>query len=59
MRQLRLAVPVLVVGMGLPMPQATPTALVAVAGSAAIGALEGFRQGLVRYRAALLMTMAD
>ncbi|WDD94594.1 sulfite exporter TauE/SafE family protein [Burkholderia sp. FERM BP-3421] len=51
-----LAVPVLVVGMGLHMQQAAPVALVAVAGSAAIGALEGFRRGLVRYRAAFLMT---
>jgi len=53
-----LAVPVLVVGMGLPMQQATPVALVAVAGSAAAGALEGFRRGLVRYRAAFVMTAA-
>lgn len=35
-----LAVPALVVGMGWPMQQATPVALVAVAGSAALGALE-------------------
>jgi len=40
------------------MQQATPVALVAVAGSAAIGALEAFRQKLVRYRAALLMAAA-
>ncbi len=53
-----LAVPALVVGMGWPMQQATPVALVAVAGSAALGALEGFRRGLVRYRAALLMAAA-
>ncbi len=53
-----LAVPALVVGMGWPMQQATPVALVAVAGSAAIGALEAFRQRLVRYRAALLMAVA-
>jgi uncharacterized protein len=38
-----LAVPALVAGMGWPMQQATPVALVAVAGSAAIGALEAFR----------------
>lgn len=50
-----LAVPALVAGMGWPMQQATPVALVAVAGSAAIGALEAFRQRLVRYRAALFM----
>lgn len=53
-----LAVPALVAGMGWTMQQATPVALVAVAGSAAIGALEAFRQRLVRYRAALLMAMA-
>ncbi|PLZ00860.1 hypothetical protein CY652_18585 [Burkholderia sp. WAC0059] len=53
-----LAVPALVVGMGWPMQQATPVALVAVAGSAALGALEAFRRGLVRYRAAFLMAAA-
>jgi uncharacterized protein len=53
-----LAVPALVVGMGWQMPQATPVALIAVAGSAAIGALEAFKRRLVRYRAALLMTLA-
>lgn len=53
-----LAVPALVAGMGWPMQQATPVALVAVAGSAAIGTLEAFRQRLVRYRAALLMAIA-
>lgn len=52
-----LAVPALVVGMGWPMQQASPVALIAVAGSAAIGAIEAFRRGLVRYRAALLMTI--
>ncbi|SIT35593.1 putative permease [Paraburkholderia ribeironis] len=53
-----LAVPALVTGMGWSMQQATPVALVAVAGSAAIGAAEAFRQRLVRYRAAFLMTIA-
>jgi uncharacterized membrane protein YfcA len=53
-----LAVPSLVFGMGWPMQQATPVALVAVAGSAAVGAFEAFRKGLVRYRAALLMAAA-
>lgn len=53
-----LAVPALVVGMGWPIQQATPVALIAVAGSAAIGAIEAFRRRLVRYRAALLMTAA-
>jgi uncharacterized membrane protein YfcA len=53
-----LAVPALVVGMGWPIQQASPVALIAVAGSAAIGAVEAFRRGLVRYRAALLMAVA-
>jgi uncharacterized protein len=52
-----LAVPALVVGMGWPIQLASPVALVAVAGSAAIGAIEAFRRGLVRYRAALLMAI--
>jgi uncharacterized protein len=52
-----LAVPALVVGMGWPIQQASPVALIAVAGSAAIGAVEAFRRGLVRYRAALLMAI--
>ena len=50
-----LAVPALVAGMGWSMQQAAPVALIAVAGSAALGALEGLRRGLVRYKAALLM----
>ncbi len=50
-----LAVPALVVGLGWSMQQAAPVALIAVAGGAAIGAIEGFRRRLVRYRAAILM----
>lgn len=50
-----LAVPALVFGMGWTMQQAAPVALIAVAGGAAIGAVEGLRQRLVRYRAAMLM----
>jgi uncharacterized membrane protein YfcA len=53
-----LAVPALVAGMSWPIQQATPVALIAVAGSAAIGALEAFRRKLVRYRAALFMAAA-
>lgn len=52
-----LAVPALVAGMGWSMQQAAPVALIAVAGSAAIGALEGFRHNLVRYRAAIWMAV--
>ncbi len=53
-----LAVPALIVGMGWTMQQAAPVALIAVAGSAAIGALDGLRKGLVRYKAAALMVLA-
>ncbi|WP_322102581.1 sulfite exporter TauE/SafE family protein [Paraburkholderia sp. J41] len=53
-----LAVPAIVVGMGWPMQQATPVALIAVACSAAIGAIEAFRRRLVRYRAACCMALA-
>lgn len=53
-----LAVPALVVGMGWPMQQAAPVALIAVAGSAAIGAAEALRRHLVRYKAAVLMAVA-
>jgi uncharacterized membrane protein YfcA len=53
-----LAVPALVFGNGWTMQQAAPVALVAVAGGAAVGAMEGLRRRLVRYRAALLMALA-
>lgn len=52
-----LAVPALIVGMGWSMQLAAPVALVAVAASAAIGAIEGFRKRLVRYKAALVMAI--
>ncbi len=50
-----LSVPALVFSMGWSMQQAAPVALVAVAVSTAIGAAEGLRHKLVRYRAAMLM----
>jgi uncharacterized protein len=53
-----LAVPALVFGMDWSVQQAAPVALVAVAGSAAVGAIEGFRKRLVRYKAALVMALA-
>ncbi len=53
-----LAVPALVVGLGWTIQQATPVALIAVALSAAIGAIDGFKRGLVRYKAAILMVFA-
>jgi len=52
-----LAVPVLVVGMHWTMQQAAPVALFAVASGAAIGAIDGFRHRLVRYKAATLMAL--
>lgn len=52
-----LAVPALVNGMGWTMQQAAPVALFAVASGAALGAYEGFRRGLVRYRAAFVMVL--
>jgi uncharacterized membrane protein YfcA len=53
-----LAVPALVVGLGWTMQQAAPVALIAVAASAALGAVEGLRRKLVRYKAAVLMACA-
>ena len=53
-----LAVPALVFGMGWSVAQAAPVALLAVAGGAWMGAIDGLRQGLARYRAALVMALA-
>lgn len=50
-----LAVPMLVLILHVPVTQAAATALLVVGGVAAVGALLGLRQGIVRYRAALLM----
>ncbi|NGY03221.1 sulfite exporter TauE/SafE family protein [Solimonas terrae] len=47
-----LAVPLLVFGLGLSMAQAAPVGLLAVGLSAALGAVLGLREGIVRYRAA-------
>jgi len=52
-----LAVPVLVAGMHWTMQQAAPVALIAVSVGAAVGAIDGFRHGLVRYKAAMLMAI--
>ena len=52
-----LAVPALVLGLGWSMTQAAPVALLAVGSAAAVGALDGLRHGLVRYRAALLIAL--
>jgi uncharacterized membrane protein YfcA len=50
-----LAVPLLVFGLGLSMVEAAPIGLLAVGLAAAVGALLGLREGLVRYRAALFI----
>ena len=52
-----LAIPALVIGLGWTMTQSTPVALLAVSAAAAVGAVDGLRKGLVRYRAAVLMAL--
>lgn len=53
-----LAVPLLLFVLHLSVAEAAPVALLAVALSAAVGALIGLRAGIVRYRAAALMAVA-
>lgn len=53
-----LAVPLLVFSLHLPMREAAPISLVSVGLTAALGAVLGLREGLVRYRAAALMGIA-
>lgn len=53
-----MAVPALTLGLGLSMTQASPIALLTVASAASIGMLSGLRLGLVRFRAALLISSA-
>lgn len=52
-----LAVPALMLALDSRLAQVTPIALLAVAVSSGIGAWSGWRQGLVRYRAAALMSL--
>ncbi|MGL6175697.1 MAG: sulfite exporter TauE/SafE family protein, partial [Vibrionaceae bacterium] len=52
------AIPALVLGMDWTPQQAAPVALVTVAASAALGAIDAWRKGLVRYRAAIVITLA-
>ncbi|WP_084379210.1 sulfite exporter TauE/SafE family protein [Pseudomonas mucidolens] len=52
-----LGVPALVLGLGLSMTTAAPVSLFAVGAAAAVGAIDGLRHGLVRYRAALLIAL--
>jgi uncharacterized membrane protein YfcA len=53
-----LAIPALMATQGWSLPQAAPVALLAVVAGAALGAYEGWRGRLVRYRAALLMAIS-
>lgn len=53
-----LAIPLLVFGLHLPVQQAAPVGLVAVGLAAALGAVFGLRQRIVRYRAAALIGVA-
>jgi uncharacterized membrane protein YfcA len=53
-----LAVPLLVFGIGMSVAEAGPIGLLAVGMAAALGAALGLREGIVRYRAALLVAAA-
>ena len=53
-----LAIPLLTFGAGLTQTQAAPIALIATALTATVGAILGLREGVVRYRAVLLIGAA-
>ena len=53
-----LAVPALVVGLNYSMQDAMPVALIAISIAAFMGALDGLRRKIVRYKAAILMALA-
>lgn len=52
-----MAVPLLVFGMGMTVADAAPIALLAVALAAALGALLGLKAGILRYKAASVMSL--
>ena len=52
-----LAIPALVLGIGMSMVAAKPVALLAATAGAMLGAADGLRRGLVRYKAALFMVL--
>lgn len=52
-----LSVPLLVFGVGLTLADAGPIALLAVCMSAAVGSALGFRAGILRYKAAMVMSV--
>lgn len=49
-------VPLLVFGLGIPVAEASPIALLAVAIAASIGGFSGLRSGILRYKAVLVMS---
>ncbi|MAD44969.1 MAG: hypothetical protein CMI02_17810 [Oceanospirillaceae bacterium] len=53
-----LAVPALILGLGLSLPEAVPVSLIAIGTASATGTIEGLRKGLVRYRAAVVMALS-
>jgi len=53
-----ISVPLLVFGVGLSLADAAPVALLAVCMSAAVGAILGFRSGVLRYKAAMVMSVS-
>ncbi|HEU4708829.1 MAG TPA: sulfite exporter TauE/SafE family protein [Methylophilaceae bacterium] len=52
-----IAVPLLVLGLKMSIPQAVPISLMAVGMAAGVGAAMGLKQGIVRYKAAALMAI--
>ena len=50
------AIPLLVFGLNLSITQAAPIALLAVMSAASVGAMQGLQQGIVRYKAAMLIS---
>ncbi len=53
-----LAVPLLIWGIGWTLPQAAPTALLAVSAAAILGTISAWPQGIVRYKAALMLSIS-
>jgi len=51
-----LAIPLLMLGLNISFTQAAPMALLAVFSAASLGAIQGFRVGIVRYKTALLIS---
>ena len=53
-----LAVPALMLGLGFTLQQAAPVSLIAIGIASLVGSIHGLRDGIVRYRAALVMALA-